>query len=244
MINILLPMAGTSEVFNSPHYPYPLPLTEISGKPMIERVIKNLNAIRDDIRFIFVVKSDDCRRFHLDSTLSLLAPGKHEIVRLEGETQGALCSSLMAISYINNSDPLIISNFDQIIEGNISNLFSNLLDDKCDAGCLTFNSVHPRWSYVRSNGGLVVEAAEKNPISRHAIAGLYFFARGEYFVRAAMRTILNQASVNDRYFISLSFNALILEGKAIKPVEIPTGNYHSFYTPKRIEEYENLIAKK
>jgi len=243
MINVLLPMAGTSEVFNSQNYPYPLPLTEISGKPMIERVIENLNTIRDDVRFIFVVKGDDCRRFHLDSTLSLLAPGKFQIVRLEGETQGALCSSLMAISYINNSDPLIISNFDQIIDGNFSRLFSQLLDGECDAGCLTFNSVHPRWSYVRSNNGLVVEAAEKNPISRYAIAGLYYFAKGEYFVRAAMRTILNQSSVNDRYFVSLSFNELILEGKELKSVEIPTGNYHSFYTPQRIEEYERLISK-
>jgi len=179
----------------------------------------------------------------LDSTLSLLAPGKHEIVRLEGETQGALCSSLMAISFINNSDPLLISNFDQIVDGNLSKLFSQLLDDKCDAGCFTFNSVHPRWSYVRSNNGFVSEAAEKNPISRHAIAGSYYFAKGEYFVCAAKRTIFNQTSVNDRYFISLSFNELILEGKIIKSVEIPTGNYHSFYTPQRIEEYERLIGE-
>lgn len=238
MINVLLPMAGASAMFDPQLYPYPLPLTEVCGKPLIEHVIANLETVGDDVRFIFVVKADDCRRFHLDNTLSLLAPGRCEIVQLTGETQGALCSAMMAISHIANDDPLVIANFDQLIEPGLGGLYAQLKQEGCDAGCLTFDAVHPRWSYVKVENGAVVEAAEKNPISRHAIAGFYYFSKGSLFIEAAKRTICNHASVGDLYFVSLVFNELILDGKVVKSVNLGPQQYHSFYTPQRIEEYE------
>lgn len=238
MINILLPMAGASAMFDPQLYPYPLPLTEVSGKPLIERVIDNLSTIGDDVHFIFVVKADDCRRFHLDQTLSLLAPGRCDIVQLAADTQGALCSALMAIEYINNDNPLVIANFDQLIEPGLHDLVDKLKQSGGDAGCLTFDAVHPRWSYVRVEDGQVIEAAEKKPISRHAIAGFYFFAKGTLFVDAAKRTISNHGSVGDLYFVSLVFNEMILDGKVVKSLPVSQQQYHSFYTPQRIEEYE------
>ncbi|HET8870130.1 MAG TPA: glycosyltransferase family 2 protein [Aquabacterium sp.] len=238
MINVLLPMAGQSALFDPQLYPYPLPLTEVCGKPLIEHVITNLQTLDADIRFIFVVKAEDCRRFHLDHTLSLLAPGRCEIVQLAAETKGALCSAMMAIAHIANEDPLVVANFDQLIEPGLGGLFAEFKRKGCDAGCLTFDAVHPRWSYVKLEGDQVVEAAEKKPISRNAIAGFYYFSSGNLFVEAAKRTIYNGAAVGDLYYVSLVFNELILEGKRITSVPIDVQQYHSFYTPQRIEEYE------
>ncbi len=241
MINILLPMAGTSALFDPQLYPYPLPLTEVSGKPLIERVIDNLSSIDDELHFIFVVKAADCRRFHLDRTLALLAPGRCSIVQLSADTQGALCSALMAIEHINNDSPLVIANFDQLIEPGLAGLVQQLKACGGDAGCLTFDSVHPRWSYVRVEAGEVVEAAEKKPISRQAIAGFYFYRSGALFVEAAQRTIANQGSVGELYYVSLVFNELILAGKSVKSLPLGPQQYHSFYTPQRIEEYERTL---
>lgn len=243
MINVLLPMAGGSAMFDPQLYPYPLPLTELMGKPMIEHVVANLATLDDDVRFIFVVKSDDCRRFHLDHTLTLLAPGRCEIVRLIANTQGAMCSALMAISHINNDDPLVISNSDQLIEPCLRELFAELRASNCAGGCLTFDAVHPRWSYVRLENGQVVEAAEKKPLSRHAIAGFYYFARGSRFVEAASRAILNQSCLNGQYYVAPVFNELILDGDVVMTVAIPQGCYSSFYTPHRIEEYERQAVR-
>ncbi|MCC2624726.1 MAG: putative nucleotidyltransferase [Burkholderiales bacterium] len=243
MINILLPMAGDSPLFDPGLYPYPLPLTELGGKPMIDHVINNLSSISNELRFIFVVKRSECSQFHLDYTLSLLAPN-YEIIRLDGQTKGALCSALMAVSYIDNIDPLIIVNFDQIFSNGLCSLVKELQFTKCDAGCLVFDSVHPRWSYVKLEDGLVVEAAEKKPISRNAIAGFYYFAQGSFFVQSAKRVILNQSMVNDRFFISSTFNELILDKKVVKAVKVPQDSYHSFYTPQRIEDYEAMVKPK
>ena len=76
----------------------------------------------------------------------------------------------MAVEHIDNEHPLVIANFDQLIEPDLVGLFKTLRDTGCDAGCLTFDAVHPRWSYVRLEDERVVEAAEKRPLSRHAIA--------------------------------------------------------------------------
>lgn len=238
MINVLLPMAGASALFDPQLYPYPLPLTELLGRPMVEHVVENLSTLGDDVRFVFVVRSDDCRRFHLDQTLTLLAPGRCEIVRLHADTQGAMCSALMAVDHIDNDEPLVICNVDQLIEGGLRERFDELRRSACDAGCLTFDAVHPRWSYVRMEEGQVVEATEKRPVSRNAIAGFYYFAQGARFVRAAKRTIMNQAAVNGRYYVAPVFNELILDGDVVAALPVPEGGYHSFYTPQRIEEFE------
>jgi NDP-sugar pyrophosphorylase family protein len=244
MINVLLPMAGDSALFDPQLYPYPLPLTELLGRPMIEHVVANLSTLGDDVRFVFVVKADDCRRFHLDHTLELLAPRRCEIVRLNAPTRGALCSALMAVPFIDHDDPLVISNFDQLIDPGLKALFDALRASGCDAGCLTFDAVHPRWSYARLDGDTVVEAAEKKPISRHAIAAFYYFARGARFVSAAKRTLLNQASVDGRFYIAPVFNQLILDGERVQAVPVPPGSYFSFYTPQRIDDYERLKSKR
>jgi len=237
MINVLLPMAARSEYFDPKAYPYPVSLIELAGKPMIERVVENLSQIIGGCRFIFVVKNDDCRRFHLDNTLMLLAPNESQVVRIEAETKGALCSALMAISYINSDDELIIANSDQLFSGILPDAVESLRNNDADAGCICFDSVHPRWSYVRIVDGLVIEAAEKKPISRNAIAGFYYFRTGHQFVESSMRTILNDASVDGRYFVSPVFNEMVLNGSKIAPVIIPNEAYSSFYTPQRIEEY-------
>lgn len=241
MINVLLPMAGGSGMFDPQQYPYPLPLTELLGTPIIEHVVRNLAALgtpEDEVRFIFVVKAEDCRQFHLDHSLSLMVPGRCEIVRLTADTQGALCSALMAVQHIDNESPLLICNSDQLIEPGLAGLFAQLRGTQCDAGCLTFDAVHPRWSYVRLEGDTVVEAAEKKPISRHAIAGFYYFAQGARFVQAAKRAILNQSSVNGRYYVAPVLNEFVLDGLSVKALRLQPGSYHSFYTPQRIDDYE------
>lgn len=242
MIRVLLPMAGASALFDPQLYPYPLPLTEVAGRPMIEHVVDNLRTLDADVRFVFVVRDEDCRRFHLDHTLRLLAPGC-ALVRLASDTQGALCSALMAVEHIDNDEPLVIANVDQLIEPDLASAFATLRHTGADAGCLSFDAVHPRWSYVRLEGQQVVEAAEKRPLSRHAIAGFYYFAQGARFVRAAMQTLLAQGSVNGRYFVAPVFNRLVLHGDDVRAVALAPGSYHSFYTPQRIEEYERQLGR-
>jgi len=243
MINILVPMAGRSQHFPESEYPFPKPLIEIGQKTMIEHVVANLATAGPEVQFIFVLGSADCRKFHLDSTLNIITEQQCKLVKLDNDTKGAACSALMAISHIANEQPLIIANADQLFDTPIAELLQSLGD--ADAGVATFESVHPRWSYVRlDEQGFVAETAEKRPISRHAIAGLYYFRHGKDFVDAAMGMIQKDSSVNGSFYIAPSLNEMILKGKKIRTVGVDAQRYHTFYTPQKIKEYETHLRRR
>lgn len=244
MLNILMPLSGSSKFFDSAEYFYPKMLIEVEGKPMIQHSIENLQKIKQDIRFIFAIKNEDNLKFHLADTLRLLAGADSKIIALDHETQGAACSALMAIDIINNNDPLLIANFDQIFDCDLNVAISTFHAKKADAGCIVFDSTHPRWSFVvRDESGRVLETAEKRPLSRNAIAGFYYFSNGADFIEAAQQMIRKSCSVADSFFVAPTFNELILKHKYVHSVVIPNIEYHSFYTPQKIDEYENALKK-
>ena len=239
MINILIPLGGKSVFFDAAEYVYPKPLIEVNGVSMIELVIRNLERIQGPKTFIFVVSAEDCQKYHLDQVLRLLTEDNCRIVKLNGPTRGAACSALMAIEHINTSDPLIISNGDQIIEEDLQAILDHFDEQEYDAGVLTFDTVHPRWSYVRlDEAGCIVETAEKRPISRHAIAGFYYFRQGADFVRSAMKMIEKDAEVEGMYFIAPTLNEMVLENRKLGVYTIGNDSYHTFYAPQKIKEYE------
>lgn len=238
-MKVLIPLAGKSSFFNDKNSPFSKPLIEIKGKPMIEHVIENITRINDDFEFVFVVNSEDCKKYHLHNILNLLAKDCR-IIKVNGETKGALCSILLAIEHINNEEELIICNGDQILDCNFNQVLNEFRKKELDVGLITFNSVHPRWSYVRyDDDGTVVETAEKRPISKHAIAGFYYFRNSKEFLKGAKMSITKGASINEVYFIAPSINQLILRNRKVGSFLIESGAYHSFYSPQKIREFEN-----
>jgi dTDP-glucose pyrophosphorylase len=243
-MNLVIPIASNSKFFSIEDYGYPKPLIEIMGKSMIQHVIENLTQYTSFKKIIFIVQQDECKKYHLDNILNLVCMIKPDIIKLRSETQGALCSVLLAIECINNIEPLVIANADQIFDGGISKYLKQFTDSDNDAACLTFKSVHPRWSYVRvDDHGQIVEAAEKCPISKHAIAGIYMYKKGEDFVKFGMASIKNSSSIDGKYFISPVFNEFILANKKVGYFEVLNRSYHTFYNPKKIEEYESYYSR-
>lgn len=241
MINILIPLAGKNQFFPEAEYPFPKPLIEFNGKTMIEHIIDNFVTIEKEKQFIFIVNSEDCKKYHLDNVLNILTEYKCKIIKLDNETKGAACSAMMAVEYIDNDTPLIISNADQLFDICLDEVISNF--EKSDAGVITFESIHPRWSYVRLNDeNKVTETAEKRPISKSAIAGFYYFKNGKDFISSSSKMIKKDASVNGLYYVSPVLNEMVLENKTIDIFKIENVKYHTFYTPQKIKEYERLMS--
>lgn len=235
MTNILIPACGKSKFYEESYYPQNV--TEINGKPMIEHVIRNYSTVKD-AKFTFCFFRDECDKFHTDKIVAILTDKNCNIVKQENPTGGALCTALLAIDYIGNDDELVIANSDQIIDADISKVLVDFRKRSIDCGVICFNSVHPRWSYIRINEkNEVVETAEKQPLSNHAIAGFYYFAHGNEFIEAAKQVIRKRESYNDRFFISSSINEIILKNKKVGYYEIETIDYHSFYSPDKVAEY-------
>jgi NDP-sugar pyrophosphorylase family protein len=244
-MKILIPIAGSTPYFPPEDFPFPKPLIEISGKMMITRVVENLRNLAANPHFIFVALKEEAAKYSYESIFRLITEDHCDLVQLRHRTAGALCSSLMAIDHIDEDAPLVIANGDQVFDFDLSTIMHKFVAAEADAGVITFESTHPRWSYVRVEGtNLVVEASEKRVISKRAIAGIYYFRRGAFFIEAAQSCIMANDSLDGTFFIAPSLNQMVLAGKKILAIDVDRECYHSFYLPNQIDAFEKELAIK
>lgn len=242
-MNVIIPLAGNSNFDISNNY-YPLPLRDVYRKPLIQYVIENLLKVKGENKFIFILKDEDCMKFHLDNTLKLLIPNC-EIVILKNKTAGSVCSILMATDRVNLNTDTIVVNADQIFKNDINNCIDYFRDKTADVGVITFDSVHPRWSYVKcDDNGNVLQAVEKNPISRFAIAGFYYFKSFTDFKLSAFNAIEVEDYYNECLYTSALINQMILLNKKVLNKVIAQDDYMSFYSTQKINEFERYISGK
>jgi len=214
----------------------PVWIAEQSGRLLIERFVAACQGLQPDL--VFAVRTEDIRRFRIDSIIALAAP-EAAVVSVSGNTQGAACTALLCIERINRDKELLIINSNELLDLDYAEPVRYFRAHQLDAGVATFPSLHPRYSYaLLDDNNIVVEAAEKRPISRNAMAGYYWFARGDDFIIAAQDMIHKNAQVDGQYYISLALNELILRQKRIGIYPIQASQYHPLKSRQQISLYE------
>lgn len=212
-MNILIPMAGAGKRFQQAGYTFPKPLIDVLGKPMIQWIVENINI---DGHYTYVVQKEHFEKYNLYHLLNLLTP-KCNIVQVDGVTEGAACTTLLAKEFINSSSSLLIANSDQYVEWNSNEFLYAMEADEIDGGILTFQNTHPKWSYVRlDDRGFVTELAEKKPISNIATVGIYYYKHGLEYVRYAEQMINQDIRVNGEFYVAPVYNEYLKDNKKIR----------------------------
>jgi HAD superfamily hydrolase (TIGR01509 family) len=216
-MNVLIPMAGAGSRFESAGFSFPKPLIDVNGKPMIQVVVENLNV---EANYIYVVQKSHREKYNLDTLLNLITPNC-SIIEVDGLTEGAACTTLLAKSLIDNNQPLLMANSDQFIEWDSNDFMYKMIEQNNDCGIVTFNSTHPKWSFVKTNdSGYVTEVAEKKPISNIATAGIYYWKRGSDYVKYAEQMIAKNIRINNEFYVCPAFNEAIQDNKRIRTYNI------------------------
>jgi len=216
-MNVLIPMAGAGSRFQQAGYTFPKPLIDVEGKPMIQVVVDNLNI---EATYIYVVQKEHRAKYNLDTLLNLITPGC-KIVEVDGITEGAACTTLLAKEYIDNDAPLVMANSDQFVEWDSNEFMYKMIEQKVDGGILTFTATHPKWSFAKVDEyGYVTEVAEKNPISDIATVGVYYWTKGSDYVKYAEQMISKNIRTNNEFYTCPTFNEAIGDGKKIKTFNI------------------------
>ena len=216
-MNVLIPMAGAGSRFAEAGYTFPKPLIEVGNKPMIQVVTDNLNI---EAHHIFIVQKEHYQKYNLETVLKLIKPNC-SIVQVEGVTEGAACTTLLAKKLINNNNPLVIANSDQFVEWNANEVMYAFSTEGIDGGILTFQSTHPKWSYAKKNdSGFVSEVAEKKPISTNATVGIYFYKKGSDYVKCAEEMIEKNIRTNNEFYVCPVYNQLIEKGGKVRTKDI------------------------
>ena len=212
-MNVLIPMAGAGKRFFDAGYVFPKPLIEVDNKPMIQWVIESLNL---QANYIFIIQKEHQEKYNIKSVLKILQP-ECKIIELDHLTEGAACTTLLAKKYINNSDPLIIANSDQYINWNSSKALYDFNSKNLDGAILTFEAIHPKWSYAKCNEeGFVTEVAEKKVISKNATVGVYYWKHGSDYVKSAEEMIEKNIRVNNEFYVCPVYNEFLAKNKKVK----------------------------
>ena len=110
---------------------------------------------------------------------------------------------------------------------------------------MTFESSHPKWSYVRLNSdNLVLETAEKKVISNEATVGIYYFKQGKDFIEGAENMIKKNMKSNNEFYVCPVYNELILKNKKITTDKIPTHKIHGLGTPEDLNKFLKKLDEK
>lgn len=190
------------------------PLYPILGKPMIEHVIKDLDIWGN---FIYIVQKEHRQEWKLDELLNRLTPNC-KIVEVSGLTEGQASSALLAREFINNDEPLLTANCDQILKWNGTKFLEAVTKATVD-GCIpVIKADNPSMSFADvDQDGRVTRTAEKEVISEWGTVGLYYWTRGADFVKYADMMIAEKNKVNNEYYICPVYNYAIRDGLNIIP---------------------------
>ena len=236
-MKVVILAAGTSSEYKQAGYQYPKNLVEVDSQLMIHNVMSSALGINQDVQLIVLITEEEDQRFYTSEIVRMKHPAA-TIVRVEGETAGALCTALLAIDLIDDNEEVIIMNADQLIKADLSEIHKKFLENRFDAGTISFKTSHPRFSFVRlDDNNRILEASEKRPISTDATAGFYWFSSGKIFKDAAKSQIRNRQEFNGKYYVCPVFNELVLRGLNCGAVEITNENYASFQSPQLLEKY-------
>jgi len=164
---------------------------------------------------------------------------------LSKETQGALCTALMAVDEIDLTLPLVIAPGDSYLSNGIGVYVERFIDSGATAGTIVFESDDEIYSYVRvSDHGEIFEVTEKQPLSKWATSGVFLFRSGKDFLDAAEWVLKTNSNHKGQFFVSSALNYFLVQGDKVTSQELlPGDRYVRLSRPSEIiRELERIAS--
>lgn len=234
-VTVVVPAAGEGSRFAKAGWKRPKPFIDVSGRPMIEHVIQNVKPVNS--KSIVLVRKEHIEG--QDAIVRRIAE-RSEVVLVDRLTEGTLCTVMLARPSIADENPVLVANSDQFVDFSVDAFVQDCLDRDLDGSILVFDDAmrDPKWSFVRLNAnGLVVEVAEKKPISNLATVGIYLFRRARDLVNATIDMIAQNDRVNNEFYTCPVYNYMITNGARIGVYEVPATAMHGLGIPSDLEDY-------
>ncbi|MDR9859868.1 sugar phosphate nucleotidyltransferase [Treponema socranskii] len=235
----LLVLMGGNRVLDSSNA-YPLYLTEIKGRLILEVLLENYK-VNDFSDAIFCIKQEEIDSFNVDAIIRSICP-KAKMVILNGPTGGAVCTALLASEFIDNEESLLVVSVDDYIDYDVKTILQSFSAKNLDCGLVNFSSIHPRYSFIRRDDtNQICEITEKRPISKEALASFFYFKKGYDFVDCARNVIRKDNRIKGSFYLSQSINEMLLKQKKVESIQIDNEYFHSFKTERQLAAYISTL---
>lgn len=229
-------MAGLGTRFSEAGFDVPKPLIKVDNKTLVEHSIESLGLSG---QYIFITRKYHDPKYNkeLSNVLKNLIPDSIEIT-LDSVTSGCSETCLHAKHLINNDEPLIISNCDQLMKWDALSFTEIISKKDVDGAVVLFKSKDPKNSFAEIKDGFVKSIVEKNPISDNALVGIHYWKSGSDFVNSSEDLLSTfRTSGLPECYISETYNYLIREDKKILPFFISPNSYIPLGTPEDVSIY-------
>lgn len=247
-IHIIMPMAGAGRRV-SDKYSVPKPFIKLYDKFLFDYSLSGmLSSIPHNIpvKTSMIIRNDMLENsIYWKNILNKIVWDNWEVtefnlITIDELTRGSLETVMCAKQYIDDDDICFVLDCDLSFFNNGLRTFIDLLyNDEiyADGFLCSFESNSDKYSYAEiDDEHNVIRTVEKNPISNHALAGVYGFASGQLLKRYANECLENVSEYNE-YYVSSVYNKMINDNKIIKIFKCD--EYVSLGTSEEIDEFKN-----
>lgn len=232
----VIPMAGAGSRFAQAGYQVPKPFIPVRQRTMVEWVIENLREPGD--RFLLIMKRAD-----VPFLAATGLPNRDDVAFafVDGLTGGCPETLLKVRGWLDDPQCAVtIANCDQFVTYDRRQWRWATAAPCVGAVTMTFESQHPRHSYVRCEGDLVVECAEKRAISDRANVGVFHFRDGHMLVSHLDAMMRGGSRHHGESYLALVLNEFIADGIPVK--EFPVYEFRGMGTPEELAENFDQIG--
>jgi NDP-sugar pyrophosphorylase family protein len=234
-INIIIPLLGLGQRFKD-QTNVPKPLIQVDEKTLIEHAIESLN-IKG--RYIFITRNYDNQEYNkkLTDIFNKLCTDYVEI-RSDKSTSGPTETCLLALEHIDQYNPLIITNCDQLMKWNSQLFLDEIADKDPDAALVLHKSTNEKHSFAKIKNNRIIQVKEKKAISDDCLMGIHYWKYGKLFIDSGNMLVKNfkQNNILETY-ISETYNYLIENQIDILPFYIKNEEFICLGTPEDIDIY-------
>jgi bifunctional N-acetylglucosamine-1-phosphate-uridyltransferase/glucosamine-1-phosphate-acetyltransferase GlmU-like protein len=243
-MQLIVPMAGLGQRFADAGYAMPKPLVDVSGLPMIVRVVRDMPACE---RVVFIVNGEHVRRFAIDKTLRSYFPAA-QIVVTPGLTQGQACTVRLAADAIDLNDDVLVAACDATHVYDAQRFAQLRADRTTDAIVWTYRG-EPRvlatpksFGWIRMNeAGDVAAISCKQPISDQLLAdrvvsGFFWFRSAQRLMAAIDDLVASNERINNEFYLDVIPNRILAAGGRVTAFDVE--KYIGWGTPEDLRDYE------
>lgn len=253
-MKILISMAGDGKRFKDAGYTdnkavLPMIYRKTGEKcPMVICAVKDLPGIEAHGKNLAFIMRDFHKQAKMDRRIREWY-SEAAVFSIKNLTQGQVCTCLLAESFIEKDDELLIAACDNGIEYSKEDF--KKLKKETDALVFTFRH-DPRvceqpdafgWVKVHE-GNVISEISVKKHISDkpendHAIVGTFWFRTGNIFMEAAKKLIQENDRVNNEFYVDQMINHVLKLGYRAHVFDVK--RFLNYGSPVDYENYKNKI---
>jgi NDP-sugar pyrophosphorylase family protein len=212
-MQVIIPAAGEGRRFREAGYTQPKPMIDVAGKPMWRRVVANLGMGAQQNDKVLLI----CRQGVQPYSYNEGRQSRPDVLYIDKTTEGALCTVLLARTWIDPEDSLLIANCDQLVDFDTEEWADKILQYQRNPGdfgiifCFEDPTRNPKWSYAEVDDyhcdiiNRIVEKP-KDPPSTTATCGIYYFSRAGAFLEAADKVIAANDRTNGEFYLAPVYN--------------------------------------